>query len=191
MCRAIISFVINIFISFLFRIKIYGMENIPDDTGFVLCVNHLSNFDPIILRIKIKHEINFMAKKELFNNKFLAYILKMFGAVPVDRNKNDLMAYKSAIKILKNKKALGMFIQGTRNKDKNMDFESAKNGAAMFALKTNSPVIPVAIKANYKLFSSVKINIGEPIYFGESKKITHDLLNQTTSIIAKKIQDLI
>lgn len=189
---AIISFLINIFISFIFRIGIYGIENIPDNTGAILCANHLSNFDPIILRIKIKREIDFMAKKELFNNKFLAYTLKKFGAIPVDRNKNDLESYKSAIKILENKKILGIFIQGTRNKNKNknIDFDGAKNGAAMFALKTNLPVIPVTIQANYKLFSLVKINIGKPIYFPESKKITRDILSQTTSIIIKKIQDL-
>ena len=190
---SLVRFLIDVFVSFIFRIKICGIENIPDNRGCILCANHISNFDPIILRVKVKHEIRFVAKKELFSSIFLSWTLRAFGAIPVDRDKNDLQAYKSAVKTLKDKKILGIFIQGTRSKmteNENINLDGVKNGAAMFALKTNSPVIPVAIHANYKLFSLVKIIIGQPIYFDAPQKITHEILDNTSSLIVTKIEGL-
>lgn len=193
MFRSLFRFLIDIFVSSIFNIKIYGIENIPDNGGCVLCANHINNFDPIILSVKVKREIHFLAKKELFSSIFLSWTLRAFGAIPVDRNKNDLQAYKSAVKTLKDKKILGIFIQGTRIKmaeNENMNLEGVKNGAAMFALKTSSPVIPVAIHANYKLFSLAKIIIGRPIYLDTPQRITHEILDNTSSLIVAKIEEL-
>ena len=144
----------------------------------------------MVLRTKIKREINFLAKKELFNNKILAFLLKKFNVIPVDRNKNDLKAYKQVIKNLRNGRLIGIFIEGTRKKDH--DLAQAKNGAAMFAIKTNSPIIPVAIKSNFKLFSVVEISIGKPIYFDlDKKKIDHEILNNATLEITNQIKLLL
>ena len=120
----------------MFFIKVDGRENIPQNGPVILCVNHTSNFDPLVLRTQIKREINFLAKKECFENKIIAFLLKKFNAIPVDRNKNDLSAYKNTMRKLKDKEVIGIFIQGTRKKDNN--FDQAKNGAAMFAIKSNT-----------------------------------------------------
>ena len=127
-----------------------------------------------------------MAKKELFANRFFAYTFKKFGVFPVDRNKNDLQAYKTAIKILKNNEVLGIFVQGTRKKN----LDGAKDGAAMFAIKTNLPIVPININANYKFFSTVKINIGKPIYLPTPQKLNQDSLHQATLIITNAIKNL-
>lgn len=128
-----------------------------------------------------------MGKKELFANKFFAYTLKKFNVFPVDRSKNDLQAYKTAMKILKEEKVLGIFVQGTRNKN----LDGAKDGAAMFAMKTNSPIIPIGINASYKFFSRVQINIGKPIYFDKPTKINQETLSPATLQITNQIKNLI
>ncbi len=187
--KLIINFLVNLFIKLIFRIKVWGSENILSGP-LILCINHSSNFDPLVLRTEIKREINFLAKKELFNNKILGFLLKKFGVIPVDRNKNDLTAYKQVIKNLRNGKLIGIFIEGTRKQ--NHDLAQAKNGAAMFAIKTSSPIIPVAIKSNFKLFSVVEINIGKPIYFDlDKKKIDHEILNNATLEITNQIKLLL
>ena len=62
----------------------------------------------------------------------------------------------------------------------------------MFAIKTGSPIVPVAIKSNFKLFSVVEINIGKPIYFDlDKKKIDHEILNNATSRITDQIKFLL
>ena len=183
----ILNFLVNLFIRSVFKIKINGLENIPSEGGIILCANHLSNFDPLVLRLKIPRTINFMGKKELFANKLFSYTLKKFSVFPVDRSKNDLQAYKTAMKILKDNKVLGIFVQGTRNKN----FGGATYGAAMFAMKTNSPIIPIGISATYKFFSVVKINIGKPIYFDKPTKINQETLAPATLKITRQIKNLI
>ena len=183
----VLNFLVNLFITLIFRIKISGLENIPLSGGINLCANHLSNFDPLVLRLKVKRTINFMAKKELFANKLFSYTLEKFSVFPVDRNKNDLLAYKTAVKLLNDEKVLGIFVQGTRNKN----FDSAKNGAAMFAMKTDSLIIPIGIKSTYKIFSAVHINIGKPIHFERQKKIDQNVLHDATSKITEQIKKLV
>lgn len=182
----ILNFLVNLFISILFRIKISGLENITSDGPIILCANHLSNFDPLVLRLKVPRTINFMGKKELFANKLFSYTLKKFSVFPVDRSKNDLQAYKTAMKILKDKKILGIFVQGTRNKN----IEGAKDGAAMFAIKTQTPIIPIGIIASYKPFSVVQINIGKPIRFDKIQKINQESLHPLTLQITNQIKNL-
>jgi len=153
----------------------------------ILCINHSSFFDPLVLRAKIKRRINFMAKKELFKNNFFGSILKNLGVFPVDRNKNDLVAYKHALNIIKSQKILGIFIQGTRNKE----IQEAKDGAAMFAIKSGAPVVPVAISSKFKIFSRVKINIGEKINFEIKKRVDQNILSGATAQITEQIKKLI
>lgn len=182
----VLNFLVNLFVSFIFRIKINGLENIPSNGEIILCANHLSNFDPLVLRLKIRRTINFMGKKELFANRLFSYTLKKFSVFPVDRSKNDLQAYKTAMKVLKDEGALGIFVQGTRNKN----IEGAKDGATMFAMKTGAPIIPIGISSKYKIFSTVLINIGKPIRFEKPEKINQDVLQKATLEITKEIKNL-
>ncbi|MDR1150205.1 MAG: 1-acyl-sn-glycerol-3-phosphate acyltransferase [Clostridiales bacterium] len=179
----------NFVFNLIFKIEIYGLENITDKNGVILCVNHSSNFDPFLLRVKISRKLNFIAKKELFKNKFIGFILSKFGALSVDRNKNDIKSYKKAIDILKNKKEiLVVFVQGTRQKKFNEN--DAKNGASFFALKSNATILPVFIKSKYVFFSKVEIKIGEKIIYHYDKKITHEKINNLTKEISSKIKKL-
>ena len=71
--KAIVFVILNI----LFRIKVHYKENslINEGEPLVLCANHSSWFDPFIVAITFKDEISYMAKKELFENSFLRFLL--------------------------------------------------------------------------------------------------------------------
>jgi 1-acyl-sn-glycerol-3-phosphate acyltransferase len=173
----------------VFLIEAIGLENIPEFGGVLLCCNHSSNFDPFVLRAKTSREINFIAKKELFQNKLISFFLKNFGAFPVDRNINDIKSYKKAIDIIKNKKEiLAVFIQGTRQKELKED--NAKNGAALFALKSGATLLPVFIKSKYNFLSKVKIKIGQKINFDNKEKITREKIDELTQKIVIAIKKL-
>lgn len=173
----------------VYRFEVIGIDNIPDQGRAILCANHISVLDPIILGISIKRPISFMAKKELFNNKIFSKILKMLNAFPVDREGSDLTAIRKSIKVLKEEKILGIFPEGTRVHK--IDLESAKPGVALIAHKGKSPIIPVLIDANYKLFSKVRIYIGNPIFIDDyNKKLkTEDYKNISKNIL-KSIYNL-
>ena len=72
---------------FWFHIEFYGQENQPQDRGYILCCNHRSALDPVLIAQKIKKPIRYMAKMELFQNKFVSFIIRHLGAFPVAREK--------------------------------------------------------------------------------------------------------
>lgn len=145
----------------LFRIKVVGTENIPTNESFVICANHKSDFDPIMVAISMPVELNFMAKEELFRIKPIAKIIGALGAFPVKRGKSDVGALKSAISILKSGGRLVIFPEGRRSPKTHMG--EGKGGAVLIAVKSGVNILPVGINGKYGLFSKITVNIGKPL----------------------------
>ena len=160
--RYIIKIFITLFLKFKYKVSVFGYENLPRDTGYILCSNHINLQDPLVIGISLPFYIRYMAKKELFDNKLLGFFLKYAGGFPVDRDGNDLKAIKTALKILKSGGQLLIFAEGTRNKS--LEPLKAKPGVAMMAIKSKVPIVPVTVDSNYKLFSKVNITFQEPVY---------------------------
>ncbi|MEG0770265.1 MAG: lysophospholipid acyltransferase family protein [Clostridia bacterium] len=179
-------------LSFLFlRLTHKGRENQPKSGSYIICCNHLSLMDAVLLGIMIKRPIRYMAKKELFRHKVLAFLFKKAGAFPVDRDKADITAIKTSLKILKNGDILGIFPEGTRVKSQ-ADGE-ANMGVGLLATKANVPILPVHIisKNNkVRLFRKVTIVIGEPMTFDPKPHATNEDFKEISSIVMKKVYSL-
>ena len=182
----IIKGLIHLFCLITHRVKKVNEDNIPKEGSYIICANHTSNWDPVILISCTKRKICFLAKEELFSNVFFRWLAKLFEIFPVKRDKKDIESMKNSIKVLKSGKLLGLFPEGTRNGlEKN---GKAKNGAAYMALKTGVKVIPVGIKGEYKLFSKITLNYGKPIDFSEYGKANDkEVLDKVSSIIMDEI----
>lgn len=129
------------FFKLKYRTKYIGSENVPSEGAFILASNHTRATDPIIMGMGLKREVLFMAKEELFKNKFLSWFLRKLGAFPVDRGKADTGSIRHFEEVLKEGALMGIFIEGTRSKDG--EFLKPKNGASLLAWDTKTPVIPV------------------------------------------------
>lgn len=138
----------------VFKINIHG-ENILPQGRLVICANHFSMIDPIVIAISCNRKINFIGKKELFKNKLLAYFFNKLGVIPIDRKTADIKAIKNAINILKREEVLGIFPEGTRVKNISMD--NMKEGIGMIANRADADILPVQIITSYKLFSKLDI----------------------------------
>ena len=175
------------FMRVIFRINVQGLENIPADGGGILCANHISNWDPVLLQIVMKRRIYYMAKDELFHTFFVGFILKKIGAIPVKRSGSDLTAIKQAFKTISGGQILGIFPTGQREKKKGEG--EVKAGVGRIAGKTKAPVIPVHISASYHIFSRITINIGNPCtYFlpeGQKKATATDFESISNLIYAE------
>ena len=141
----------------LFRIEINGKENIDleNKDRLIICSNHISMWDPITLAVTYNRQVNFMAKKELFEIPVVGPIFYKVGAFPVERDKVDLKSVKQSLKILKEDKVLGIFPEGTRVKS--IDLENVKEGIGLIANKANSNIQPVNIETEYKFFKKIKV----------------------------------
>ena len=102
-----------------YRPKIMGKENIPRDGSILLVGNHVHIMDQCNVIISTKRCIHYMAKKEYFDHQYkegkFPWFFKGAGCIPVDRNKKDEEAVSSALEVLNNGGALGLFPEGTRN----------------------------------------------------------------------------
>ncbi|MBO8159548.1 lysophospholipid acyltransferase family protein [Thermosyntropha sp.] len=180
----------------LLGLRMENVHNLPEKGAAIVVANHVSNWDPIVVAISFKRPIYFMAKAELFENSFLARILTMLNAFPVKRGSADRAAIKNALKVLEKGQILGIFPEGQRNKT-GEDLE-AQSGAAMLALKTGVPVVPVAcIGTDRKLpigwLKPLKVKVGKPMFLEEFKgqKINSLMLKEVSEQIMYEINLLL
>lgn len=173
-----------------YRVEAKGKEHIPKNGAAIFCANHIDVRDPMLLAISIKRQVHFIAKKELFKVKFFAYFLTKLGIIPVDRENPSMSVYKRAIQLLKDKKTLGLFAQGSRMST--IEANESKAGVALFAVKGDACVVPVHISATYKWLSKVYITFGEPIFLDEykDKRVKTETLNEITERIMSKVAEL-
>lgn len=149
-------------------VRVRGKEHIPQTLGdppLVLCSNHISLWDPILLEIVQRRHVYFMAKAELFRNPVLGWLLeKQFGAFPVHRGTGDTGAIDIAKALVESGKIMGIFPEGTRSKDGKLG--RAKSGAALVVAQTGAHVLPVAITTKHQKtrpFKRVTITFGKPL----------------------------
>lgn len=179
----------------IFRIfypwRVIGRENIPAEGPVIICSNHISNWDPPLLGSPLTRQVHFMAKDDLFKIPVLNWLITQFGAFPVKRGGGDRAAIRATLDLLKNGKILGIFPEGTRSK--NGQLGEGKSGTALFALRSDAVVIPVAIIGPYKLFRPVTIVYGKPVDLTayKSRKDTSDAVADATLHIMREIQQLI
>ena len=95
---------------------IIGKENIPQDGSILIVGNHKHLYDQCLTIIATKRGIHYMAKREYFDDKKVAWFFKGTGCISVDRSKKDEHATDLALSVLKDGGAIGLFPEGTRNK---------------------------------------------------------------------------
>lgn len=182
----IIRPILKVLFKVLFRPKIKGINNLPIDTNYVLAGNHTKWLDPIMLIAIIPKQVHFLAKDSLFKGITKPF-LKGVGAIPVNRKIHDHQALESAIKALNEKDIIGIFPEGTINREKKTPTLPFKIGAVKTANVTNTSIVPFVITGKYKLFSS-KITIE----FLKSRKISDNLEKENQMLreeIDKKLED--
>lgn len=173
----ILVFLISIIVKLVFRVKIHGDNKLPDGK-LILCSNHNSLLDPVILAVTTNRQLSFMAKKELFENTFTNWLFRKVGAFPVDRSKADIKAIKEALNVLKNDKVLGIFPEGTRVRTVSLD--NIKPGVGMLASRGKSDILPVNIVTDYKFLSRVDVYFRDIIYI-DNYDLSSENINQHIS----------
>ena len=173
--RAIIK-TISPLVKFFLRVNIIDERKNKDYDGtFVICANHLSNWDPILVLVATQLEISFMAKESLFKIPVLKQILNGLGAAfPVNRKGSDMASIKKSIEIIKNGGHFSLFPQGRRLHVEPSP-EQAKKGIGFICAKSGASVLPIGIYTNkYRImpFRKITVRIGdiipyENINFGE------------------------
>jgi len=168
----------------VYGFEVLGLEQVPPEGGCILAANHTSKLDPPLLYCIFPRLVHFMAKKELFQWFPLGWIITKLGAFPVERGAADRGAIRRAQEILREGGVVGVFPEGTT---RGVGLRPFHNGAALLALKTGSPILPVAITwYTKKPFrgSAVRVAVGKPIMVpGKKERVAkHELVELTQEI---------
>lgn len=190
------------FISFLLHpVSVEGMEKLPRN-GVLLCPNHASNWDPILIALKlpVNYRLHLMGKEELFRNPVMNWVLRKVGGFPVDRGGADIQAVKTAMQAIRQGDNLLIFPEGTviRNGIGHTDGlpAHAKAGVAVIGVRTGATMVPVFVDGEKKLFRRTRIIFGdpyEPVYTGrrgtaeEMQKIADDILAAAYALGGQKV----
>jgi glycerol-3-phosphate dehydrogenase (NAD(P)+) len=161
--------VVKASILFYFRVRRLGREHIPGG-GVILAANHRSFLDPFLIGCCIGRPIYFVAKREMFKNPLLGWLLNCMGAFPVRRGEADEESVKTALALLERGRAVVMFPEGTRIRAGSL--AKPKRGVGRLALQSGAAVVPIAITGSERArdgwkIKPVKVHIrcGPPLTF--------------------------
>ena len=173
---------------------VIGKENIPKDNQYVVTCTHESYNEVIMLGMAlVPNEIHYMAKKELFNNKWFGQFLTSLNAFPVDRENPGPSTLKRPVNLLKENKTVGIFPTGHRT---SAEGAPLKRGASTIAMLGKAPILPAAYVGPKKLHGLITgqalIKFGEPIYQSDIPKdlkrnekidyLTHEIERRTAQL---------
>lgn len=139
------------FLKIWHRFSCEGTANIPATGGVIIAANHASFLDPPAIGANVFHRIvRFMARDTLFKPGFPTWLLNRLAVMPISRGKGDLAALKKAIQILKDGGCLGLFPEGTRTLDGNL--QPAKGGIGFLIAKAGVPVVPAYLEGTFEAY---------------------------------------
>ncbi len=167
------------------HLHVYNKERIPEG-NYILIAPHRTWWEPVLFALAASpKEFIFMAKKELFENPILSWILRHAHAFSVDRDNPAPSAIKIPVRGLKKDDySLIIFPSGTRHS------AELKSGAFVIAKLANKPLVPAVYQGpvNFKGLlkrQPLKITFGEPIMIDRKMKINED----TTAELYSQMED--
>ena len=178
-------------------IKATGVENIPDENGFIMYPNHQGMYDMLALLDACPKPLSVVSKKEVANIPLLRSIFKVDKAIFIDREdvKQSMQVIIQVAKEVAGGRNFVIFPEGTRSKNGNIVGEF-KGGSFKAAIKAKCPIVPVALIDSFKPFDTnsikqvtVQVHVLEPMLYEEYKdKKTVDIADEVRRRIVETIE---
>jgi 1-acyl-sn-glycerol-3-phosphate acyltransferase len=165
----------------IWGVRSEGTDLVPREGGLIVASNHIGTLDPPVVGTEVPRHISYMAKKELFDEKLPNLVFRGVDAFPIDRSRSDVSAVKEALRRLKAGDAIGIFIQGTRNRG---DAE-ALDGAAFLAQRAKVPIQPAALWREGRRFH---VRFGEPFVVPGRDR---EAMREATATTMRRINELL
>jgi 1-acyl-sn-glycerol-3-phosphate acyltransferase len=160
---------------FFYRVRVEGLEHVPEAGPAILASNHVSFCDSIFLPLVLRRRITFVAKAEYFDDPKTAWFFRAAGQIPIKRGGGpaSARALESAAEVLQSGHLFGIYPEGTRSPDGQL--YRGRTGVARLALENDVPVLAVAMIGTREaqpigqvwpnLFRPVTIRVSAPLRF--------------------------
>ena len=177
-------------------IDAYGVENIPDENGFMFFPNHQGLYDVLAILDVCPKPFSVVAKKEIANFQFLKQVFACMKAYMIDRDdiKQSLQVIIKVTNEVKKGRNYLIFPEGTRSKNGNELLEF-KGGSFKAATKAKCPIVPVALIDSFKPFDTnttsqvtVQVHFLKPLYYEDYKDMN---TKEIAALVRERIQNTI
>lgn len=157
-----------VFTHLICRYRVRGLENVPATGPLLIVSNHVSWYDPLLLGVILPRRVWIFTKAEMFRWPIVGAACRATGQIPVHRGTSDRAALEKGLQYLREGKAVILFPEGTVARKEEMI--AAHSGAAMLALRSGAPVLPIAHTGARRIlrslrtawFPRVHVQIGTP-----------------------------
>lgn len=133
-----------------FRAQYFNVQRMPASGPVILASNHLSFLDPPLIGAGLHREIGYLARESLFRYPVLGWLLREWGAVPIDREGSSLSGLKAILDQLAAGKPVLLFPEGTRSRDGQL--QHARSGIGLAVIRSGVPVLPVRVFGTYQAY---------------------------------------
>ena len=176
-----------------YRVRVYGLEHYPDSDRMLICANHQSFLDPIVMGVVCPRPVNYLARKSLFRFKPLALFLDYNDSIPIDRESTGLAGVKQTLKRLKRGESVVLFPEGTRSRDGNLG--EFKPGFCLLAKRSQATLLPVGIDGCFQAYprdqwfprlGTIHAVFGEAIPYQDYAELTEQ---ETSDLLESKVRE--
>lgn len=183
---------VRVLMTLIYSIRVYDLENFPKQDGLLICCNHQSNLDPVIMGVVCPRPVNYLGKKSLFRVPYLAWFLRWHDTIGIDLEGTGIGGMKEMLRRLKRGESVVMFPEGTRTPDG--ELSPMMPGFCSVAKRAKSTLVPVGFDGAYQAYprnkkfpgpGRIHVVMGKPILFEEYKSLTDQ---ETTDLLASRIR---
>src|SRR5437588_4536173 len=185
---------------FFYRVRVEGLEHVPEEGAAIFASNHVSFCDSIFLPLVLPRRLTFVAKAEYFEDPKTAWFFRMMGQIPIKRGGGpaSARALAAATDVLQAGELFGIYPEGTRSPDGRL--YRGRTGVARLAIENQVPVLAVAMigtreaqpigQVRLNLFMPITILISPPLRFDDASADDHLALRRVTDMIMFELRRL-
>lgn len=168
---ALSQFLVRALYVVFFRVRLFGVERLPERGAAILASNHQSVLDPLTLGIAPDRSLSYLARESLFGIPFLGWLIRGYNALPIPREKIGARRWLEACReVLSRGSALVFFPEGTRTRDGRL--QRARGGIELLARCAGAPLVPALVVGAYRAWprgavlprpGTIHVHFGRPI----------------------------
>lgn len=168
--RRFAQFVAVGLVTLLYRVRVFGRENVPAEGAILVLCNHQSFWDPMFSQSWVRRPFLFVARETLFRG-FFGWLIHSLGSIPIRQGQADIRSIRTVIEVLKKGWAVCLYPEGSRTFDGRIAV--IKPGFGLISRRARAPIVPMVIDGAFecwprtrkrpRLTGRVGILYGKPI----------------------------
>ena len=189
-----LRFCSSFYLRIIHRLIIRGSERLPATGPAIICANHTSYLDALLMSLCTPRQVRFMVFRDFYDHPFFGFFIRRGGGIPVSQNGTDAEAFKTALSVLKQGNVIGIFPEGRLSRTGLTS--QGRPGAALLAAISGAPLVPVTIAGAFFIYpkgkrlprpGNIRVTIHAPVTVEPGRKKDHVYLQHVTDRLMMRI----